>query len=149
VGNVLEPSLFGKSLNLTDISVLATLVIWYSLWGIYGAILSVPLLGVFKLLMDAADFPLAKMVLHVIRADNSVDEGLERTRTDGLNNLLNNLKLLPDDAAAEEERTKKHERAERSRKHQEQAQQHAPFRLQTFRSVDAKWIAKHSKMLKT
>jgi predicted PurR-regulated permease PerM len=119
VGNVLEPSLFGKSLNLTDISVLATLVIWYSLWGIYGAILSVPLLGVFKLLMDAADFPLAKMVLHVIRADNSIDEGLERTRTGGLDNL----KFLPDDEEDEEERKKKQERAERSRKQQQQQQQ--------------------------
>ena len=88
VGNVLEPSLFGKSLNLTDISVLSTLVLWYSLWGVYGAILSVPLLGVVKLLLDAADFPLAQMVLQVIRQDKAVDEGLERTRTGSLNNLI-------------------------------------------------------------
>ena len=52
-----------------------------------GAILSVPLLGVTKLLLDEADHPLAKVVLHVIRADNSIDEGLERTRTGGLANI--------------------------------------------------------------
>jgi hypothetical protein len=39
-----------------------------------GAILSVPLLGVMKILLDAADFPLAKMLLVVIREDADIDE---------------------------------------------------------------------------
>ena len=60
IGNAVEPSLFGESLNLTAISVIASLVLWGSIWGIQGAILSVPLLGVTKLLLDAADHPLAK-----------------------------------------------------------------------------------------
>ena len=48
IGNVMEPALFGKSLNLTALSVLAALVLWSSIWGLYGAILSVPLLGVVR-----------------------------------------------------------------------------------------------------
>ena len=39
-----------------------------------GAILSVPLLGVMKILLDASDFPLAKMLLVVIREDCDIDE---------------------------------------------------------------------------
>ena len=50
IGNVLEPTLFGKSLNLTAISVFIGLVLWASLWGIPGAILSVPLLGAQKVI---------------------------------------------------------------------------------------------------
>ena len=41
VGNALEPMVFGKSLNMTPLSILMALVTWTSLWGIMGAILSV------------------------------------------------------------------------------------------------------------
>ena len=44
----------GKSLNLTPISILIGLVMWGSLWGIPGAVLSVPLLGIQKILMSNA-----------------------------------------------------------------------------------------------
>lgn len=37
VGNVLEPAVFGKSLNLTALSVLVALVQWSAVWGICGA----------------------------------------------------------------------------------------------------------------
>jgi predicted PurR-regulated permease PerM len=36
VGNALEPILFGKSLNMTPLSILAALVIWSALWGLMG-----------------------------------------------------------------------------------------------------------------
>ena len=44
----------GKSMNLTHISILIGLVMWGSLWGIPGAVLSVPLLGIQKILMSNA-----------------------------------------------------------------------------------------------
>lgn len=37
VGNVLEPMVFGKSLNLTALSVLVALVLWSSVWGASSA----------------------------------------------------------------------------------------------------------------
>ena len=132
IGNVMEPALFGKSLNLTALSVLAALVLWSSIWGLYGAILSVPLLGVvraasplhlptvvdrkhradtqFKILLDATDYPLAKQILNVIREDNSIEEGLEMTRTGGLANLT----LLPTDPLAEKA-AREQEKAEADR----------------------------------
>merc|ERR1711943_114348 len=74
VGNALEPMVFGKSLNMTPLSILAALVLWSSIWGILGAILSVPLLGVQKITMSHANHPLAKTVLSMIREDATVDE---------------------------------------------------------------------------
>lgn len=62
VGNVLEPAVFGKSLNVTAISVLIALVLWGAIWGLQGAILSVPLLAAQKVMLEEADHPMAKMV---------------------------------------------------------------------------------------
>jgi predicted PurR-regulated permease PerM len=74
VGNVLEPQLFGKSLNLTAISVLIGLVFWSAIWGMCGAVLSVPMLGVMKILLDETDYPLAKRLLGLMREDSTIDE---------------------------------------------------------------------------
>ncbi len=77
VGNVLEPVLFGKSLNVTAISVLVALVLWGSIWGIQGAVLSVPLLAAMKVALEEADHPMCKMVLRVVRESASIDDAVE------------------------------------------------------------------------
>lgn len=74
VGNALEPMMFGKSLNMTPMSILAALVIWGSVWGIVGAILSVPMLAIQKILLMKANHPLAKHALKMIREDQTIDE---------------------------------------------------------------------------
>jgi len=74
VGNALEPMVFGKSLNMTPLSILSALVLWSSIWGLLGAILSVPMLGIQKITMAHANHPLAKTVLSMIREDATVDE---------------------------------------------------------------------------
>ena len=43
IGSVLEPRLMGRSLNLSPLVVIVTLVVWSSIWGIAGALLSVPI----------------------------------------------------------------------------------------------------------
>jgi len=78
VGNVLEPTIFGKSLNMTALSILSALVIWSSIWGISGAILSVPLLGIMKILMVHTNHPMAKYCLLLVREDPTLDEAKER-----------------------------------------------------------------------
>ena len=74
VGNALEPMVFGKSLNMTPLSILMALVLWSALWGIMGAILSVPLLGIQKICLTHANHPMAKYFLTLIREDPTVDE---------------------------------------------------------------------------
>jgi AI-2 transport protein TqsA len=43
LGNVLEPALTGKSLNVSTMLVILSLTFWSALWGIPGAFLSVPI----------------------------------------------------------------------------------------------------------
>merc|ERR1711865_172312 len=78
VGNALEPMLFGKSLNMPPLSILAALVIWGSLWGLLGAILSVPLLGIQKILLQRTNHPIAKYCVMLIREDPTIDEAAEQ-----------------------------------------------------------------------
>lgn len=44
IGNIVEPKIFGKSLNLSPLVLMLSLSVWGSLWGIIGMILSVPLM---------------------------------------------------------------------------------------------------------
>ena len=77
VGNILEPTVFGKSLNVTALSVLLALVLWGSIWGVQGAVLSVPLLAAMKVALEECDYPLAKMLLSVIRESAAIDDAVQ------------------------------------------------------------------------
>ena len=46
VGNVLEPKVMGKTLNLSPLGVLLALTFWGILWGILGMIISVPITSI-------------------------------------------------------------------------------------------------------
>ena len=43
IGNVVEPQIMGKSLNVSPFVILVALTVWGSLWGLSGAILAVPM----------------------------------------------------------------------------------------------------------
>lgn len=43
IGNILDPALLGRSLNLSTLMVMLALTFWTAVWGIIGAFLSVPL----------------------------------------------------------------------------------------------------------
>ena len=43
VGNLIEPKLFGKSLNLSPLVTILSLALWGQIWGVTGMILSVPI----------------------------------------------------------------------------------------------------------
>jgi hypothetical protein len=77
VGNALEPVMFGKLLNMTPMSILFALVLWSAMWGLLGAILSVPLLGIQKICCSYANHPIAKVMLAMIREDPTIDEAAE------------------------------------------------------------------------
>ena len=59
---------------MTPLSILAALVIWSAMWGLMGAIFSVPLLGIMKILLTHTNHPMAKYVIMLIREDATVDE---------------------------------------------------------------------------
>lgn len=52
LGNVVEPKLMGRSLDLHPITVLLALMFWATIWGFEGAILAVPITVVVKIALE-------------------------------------------------------------------------------------------------
>jgi predicted PurR-regulated permease PerM len=55
MGNVLEPKLMGRGLNLSPLVVVFSLIFWGWLWGIPGMLLSVPLTAAIRIAMEQMD----------------------------------------------------------------------------------------------
>jgi len=51
-GELITPMLLAKRFTLNPVAVMIALVFWYWLWGVQGAILSVPLLAITKIMSD-------------------------------------------------------------------------------------------------
>jgi predicted PurR-regulated permease PerM len=57
LGNYVEPKIFGESLDLNPLVVLLALLLWGYIWGIVGAVLSVPLTSIIKIMVSKSDSP--------------------------------------------------------------------------------------------
>jgi AI-2 transport protein TqsA len=64
IGNVVEPKMLGKSLDLHPVTVLAALVLWGAIWGFPGMILAVPLTSVVKVVLENVEItsPVANLL---------------------------------------------------------------------------------------
>ena len=64
IGNVVEPLVMGDSLELHPVTVLLSLMIWGTIWGIVGMLLATPITAVLKILSDQTDAtrPLARLL---------------------------------------------------------------------------------------
>lgn len=60
VGNVLEPRVIGRQLNISPFVVLVALSVWTALWGLPGAILAIPLTSMIAIVCEA--FPSTRFV---------------------------------------------------------------------------------------
>ena len=66
VGNLIEPTVFGEKLELHPIVVLLSLAFWYAMWGIPGAILSVPITAVLRIILNHVNHPYATILLNML-----------------------------------------------------------------------------------
>jgi AI-2 transport protein TqsA len=55
VGNLIEPKVFGDSLDLSPVLILFALIFWGYVWGIMGMILSVPIISMIKIVLMKFD----------------------------------------------------------------------------------------------
>lgn len=64
MGNVIEPQVMGNSLNLSPYVILISLTAWSSLWGIAGAIFSVPIAAIMVIVFSEFEQtrPIAKLL---------------------------------------------------------------------------------------
>ena len=56
IGNLLQPKLMGRSLDLHPVSVLLGLIFFGLIWGVVGMFLATPILGVVKILLERFEF---------------------------------------------------------------------------------------------
>jgi predicted PurR-regulated permease PerM len=70
IGNVLEPRMMGKSLNLSSLVVIVSLAIWGSIWGVTGMFLSVPITVVLMIVL--AEFKQTRPIAILLSADGRV-----------------------------------------------------------------------------
>jgi len=64
VGNVIEPKLMGKSLDLHPVAVLGALIFWGMLWGMPGMLMAAPITSVAKIMFERWEItqPLAALL---------------------------------------------------------------------------------------
>lgn len=71
LGNFIEPWLMGRSLNLSPFVILVSLLAWASIWGIAGAILSVPIMAM--LVIVFSEFPNTRPIAILLSKNGDLD----------------------------------------------------------------------------
>lgn len=69
-GNVVEPKMMGKSLNLSPLVILFSLALWGTLWGVIGMFLSVPITVIAMIVF--AQFETTRPVAILLSADGAI-----------------------------------------------------------------------------
>lgn len=69
-GNILDPKLMGKTLNLSTLAILINLVFWGVLWGIAGMFFSVPILA--AIFIITAQFDSTRWIAVLLSADGQI-----------------------------------------------------------------------------
>ena len=72
MANVIEPAVMGRSLNLSPLVVIASLMVWGTIWGVVGMFLCVPIMVV--VLIVLAHFDATRPVAVLLSADGRIPE---------------------------------------------------------------------------
>lgn len=70
IGNLVEPALMGKSLNLSSLMIILSLTFWGLMWGIPGMFLSVPIMVMFAIV--CARFEGLRGIAVILSAEGSI-----------------------------------------------------------------------------
>ena len=70
IGNILEPRLMGRTLNLSPLMVILFLIFWGWIWGIAGMLLAVPILGTITIIFENIES--TKFISVFLRGDQKV-----------------------------------------------------------------------------
>ena len=72
IGNMLQPRLSAKTLNLSQFVVILSLFVWGAMWGIVGMFLAVPITAI--LMIVFANFPSTRLVAALLSESGDVPE---------------------------------------------------------------------------
>jgi predicted PurR-regulated permease PerM len=76
IGNIIEPKLMGRSLNLSPLVILLALGVWGSIWGILGMFLSVPITVILMIIF--AHFESTKPIAILLSQDGCIQRANEQ-----------------------------------------------------------------------
>ena len=71
-GNILDPKLTGKTLNISTLAILINLVFWGMLWGVAGMFFSVPILA--AIYITTAQFKSTRWIAILLSADGNIPD---------------------------------------------------------------------------
>lgn len=71
VGNVLEPRIMGKSLNLSPLVTILSLAVWGKIWGVTGMVLSVPITVIMVIVFS--QFPKTRPIAMMLSENGDID----------------------------------------------------------------------------
>jgi predicted PurR-regulated permease PerM len=71
-GEVVEPMVMGRTLNLSSLVIMLALTFWAMVWGIVGTFLAVPLMVV--ILIICSKVPMLRPVAILLSSDGDVDD---------------------------------------------------------------------------
>ncbi|MFQ6777888.1 MAG: AI-2E family transporter [Alphaproteobacteria bacterium] len=74
-GNILDPKLMGKTLNLSTLAILINLVFWGLIWGVAGMFFSVPILTAIYII--TAQFDSTRWIAVLLSADGNIPDKKE------------------------------------------------------------------------
>ena len=72
IGNILEPRLMGRSLNLSALVVLLSLSLWGSIWGVVGMFLCVPITVI--LMIVFSNFEKTRPIAVMLSSNGKIDK---------------------------------------------------------------------------
>lgn len=96
VGNVLEPKVMGRTLNLSPLGVLLALTFWGILWGVLGMIISVPITSI--LVITASRIPSMRFVA-VLLSEKGELHLEDTTKTDSDDQSASSFSKISDNAS--------------------------------------------------
>ena len=64
VGNIVDPKLMGKTLDLHPVALLLALIVWGTIWGVVGMLLAAPITAILKIVFERMEItaPLAEFL---------------------------------------------------------------------------------------
>ena len=71
INNFIEPRMMGRSLNLSSLVIIMSLILWGSIWGIIGMFLCVPIMVILNIVL--AKFESTRPLAVMLSANGKID----------------------------------------------------------------------------
>ncbi|WP_170486471.1 MULTISPECIES: AI-2E family transporter [unclassified Ruegeria] len=80
IANVIQPTMQGKSLNLSTFMVMVSLTFWATIWGGVGAFLAIPMMVVTMVI--CSEIPATRWIAVLLSSDGQLQDGKESVELD-------------------------------------------------------------------